>query len=252
MTTTITTTNKTIEFTIPQAQLANGLASVVHAVDTESMRYSINGVRIVIMPREITFVATNGRRMAWRRIELDHGLEPIEFTIPVKEAKALARMYPKGNATVEISAAKIVVKWRNGKRKDQETKFEPLAGRYPKWQDVVTDAKSSKKTGELSGPADLLLPYFAPEAGITLSVNGKATASGKSQEMTSKSWNKGRMTESIQHSGEFSIRVSRDFMTDVLSACGKASVTIKVSDSYSAVWIECETGLCSVIMPLSE
>lgn len=260
-----TTTTKT-EFTIPQEQLANGLASVIHAMDSESSRWALAGARVVIMPGEITFVATDGRRMAWRRIEIDHGLEPIQFTIPAKEAKALSRMYSKGNAIIEIdsdpikapipcdSIRKIVVKWRNGRRKDQTTSFEPLAGRYPKWQEVVASSKPNPAIGELSGPADLLLPYFAPEDGITLSVNGKATASGKSQEMIGKRilQKRGKKSESIQHSGEFSIRVSRDFMTDVLSACGKASVTIKVSDSHSAVWIECETGLCSVIMPLSE
>lgn len=257
MTTTTTTTTKT-ELVIPQSQLANGLASVIHAMDSESSRYALAGVRVVIMPGEIAFVATDGRRMAWRRIEIDHGLEPIEFTIPAKEAKVLSRMYSGGTATVcidgehELSIRKIDVKWRNGKRKDQTTSFKPLEGRYPKWQDVVAGAKDKPWIGELSGPADLLLPFFAPDEGITITANCHVNATSPLRRIQGNRLTaRGKKGESIQHSGEFSVHVSRAFMAEMLSACGESIVTIKVASMDSPVWIECENGLCSVVMPMN-
>ena len=50
---------------LPQATLAAALRRVLFAADIESTRYALAGVRVEVMPDRITFVATDGNRLAY-------------------------------------------------------------------------------------------------------------------------------------------------------------------------------------------
>jgi DNA polymerase-3 subunit beta len=249
-----TTTANTLA--IRQAQLKHGIASVLHAIDCDSSRYALGGVRVVIKPGEITFIATDGRRLAYRRFEFDPHCEPTEFTIPAKQARELARMYSTGTCTVDIRPDRIAVKWRNGRRASKLTSFAPLEGRFPKWQDVVADQTGRDWKGELSGPADLLLPFFQIDRKIDVRVNGRAevyspaiSIGGSVTRRANPRANK--KTQAISHHGQFDIRIDQDYVADYLRACGDSFVTIRVVDEHTAVYCESECGLHGVIMPMS-
>jgi DNA polymerase III sliding clamp (beta) subunit (PCNA family) len=250
-----TTTANTL--TIGQAQLKHGIAGVLHAIDCESSRYALAGVRVIIERGQITFVATDGRRLAYRRIELDHDCEPMEFTIPAKQARELAKMYSTGTCTVTmldtIYYGKddfIVVNWTNGRRVAKQTKFKPLDGRFPNWKAIVDENQSNQWKGELSGPADLLLPFFVIDRKIDLRVNGKA------QIYSTPTTIRGSVTrraneKTISHDGEFDIRIDQDYVADFLRACGESFVSIRVLDDSHPVFCESDNGLRSFIMPMS-
>lgn len=233
-----TTTTKTV-LSIPQSAIAAGIRSTIHAVNSESVRFALAGVHVVVEGNAITFVATDGRRLAWRSFQIEAGQDPVSFTIPTKAAKELARMPRTKTAVVIVDESQVIVEWENRKRQDKQTTFTPLEGRFPKWRDVVNGARK-EWNGELSGKADELLAHFAQETAIDILVNGSAVSYRHEQRIVSKS---------IKHEGEFDVCLTNEFLVDVLSACGESYVSIRVFDKHNPVWIDCDNGLQSVIMP---
>lgn len=249
----MSTTTTTRSFRIRQATLKQGLASVVHAMDVESMRYALAGVRVVIMPGEITFVATDGRRLAHRRFELDHDLDPCQFTIPRKAALELSRIYSdKGFATVSVDVDSVNVSWRNGRRQSKVTSFQPLEGRYPKWQDIVTGLNERNWQGEISGPADMISPLFEPRQGIDLRVNGRIESYSQAIALDCRGiTTRNKKSREVKHDGAFDIRIDPSYFAEFLAACGDSLVTIRVEDEHNPAYLQSENGLREIIMPIS-
>ena len=250
----MTTTTKNSVLRIPQATLKSGISAVLHAADDyDSRRFALAGVRVVIDPGQVTFIATDGRRLAWKRFEFDHGLDRFEFTIPRKQARELADMYGQRNyASVcihgIITVERVCVHWRNGNRKDKRTEFTPNDGRFPDVMPYLGLPSDKAPIGWIESPADALASYFAEDRGIDLRANGSVEVLQNPRRVEAR---KGRKSL-VNHSGEFEIRLDRSFVADALKACGKdAKATLYAFDNGdSPVYLESDCGLHAVIMPL--
>ena len=188
------------------------------------------------------------RRLAYRRCEFDHDCGSTEFTIPSKYARELARMYSTGTCTImmldTIYYGKddfIVVNWTNGRRVAKSTKFKPLDGRFPNWKAIVDENQGNQWKGELSGPANLLLPFFQIDRKIDLRVNGRIEIYSNPIRVASVAAKK-----PISHDGQFDIRIDQDYVADFLRACGESFVSIRVLDDGHPVYCESDNGFAFV------
>ncbi len=123
------------------------LAAVSLFCSTEETRYYLKGVLIEVGSTGVTYVATDGHRLAARRIDTHSDASPNSLTgrwiIPVEDCRALkpskrgsglAQLVPYGNNDLLVTY--------EGKPR----LVQPIDGSFPDWRRIVP----GKTTGKLS------------------------------------------------------------------------------------------------------
>ena len=109
-------TNGGYVINIPQAKLKQALVAVIFAADTSpSARFALTGVRVEVGESTISFIATDGRRLALFELEATNEVQ-FSFTIPLREAKKLAGIcVSKGNiSTIGVTDKALSFVWCHG------------------------------------------------------------------------------------------------------------------------------------------
>jgi DNA polymerase-3 subunit beta len=122
------------EYKIPQRLLAESLKKTSYAISNDETRYVLNGIFTAFTAGKLTFVATDGRRLAMVENELEFpASHETDFIIPTKAVQELQRLLgSEGNATVRLS--------------DNQIAFEVgsslivsklIEGNYPNYRQVI-------------------------------------------------------------------------------------------------------------------
>ena len=163
---------------LPQGAFARVLRAVVAAMDDgDSARYALAVVRIEVDRGTITFVATDGKRLAYVTYPTTYDDLPFTFHLPRKQALELSRIYSqRPNDVIEITIQtsaygneRHTVRYTDGRRKPQLRQFEyDPTGRFPKWRNVVNEASDNRvnHVGTMSGTCEALAKAFEPRRGL--------------------------------------------------------------------------------------
>jgi len=237
---------------LPADQFARAVRGVVFAADNESSRYALGAVLVEVKGDVVTFVATDGRRLASVQCDHDQAVDDSQTLVPARVMAILARLADHaGDAGVQLETTgkEIVATIGNA-----TVTALLLEGRFPKWRDVVPD-RDAKPTAVTR--ADLLAATRA--AAICSSEESKGVLyafSGDGIWLQGKSGEKGESSvtcEIVEAGATASVKLDPAFVTEWLNGIDgdeDPNVEVEAVDAESAVVLRCgdNTG---VIMPLA-
>lgn len=123
------------------------------ATDTESSRYALGGVLFEIYADKLLAVATDGRRLAKMEGPARFvGGEPSKdgtTIVPARALQLMERAFAGSDAEIQFAARANDVLVRGG----NTTVYSRLVeGRFPRWRDVVPDARNCQRIDLTVGP----------------------------------------------------------------------------------------------------
>jgi DNA polymerase-3 subunit beta len=122
------------------------LAVVSTFCSNEETRYYLKGVLVEVGPTGVTYVATDGQRLAARRVALPPDLPPNtligRWIIPVEDCRALKPgRRGEGQALLTPAGNNLLLTYEGKPRLVQ-----PIDGTFPDWRRIIPN----KTTGKLS------------------------------------------------------------------------------------------------------
>lgn len=239
---------------MPADVFARAVKGVVFATDNESSRYALGAVMIEVQGDTVTFVATDGRRLASVQCDRsqNENSDPIAPLVPSRVMAIMARIADHaGDELVELFATtrEIVATIGNAK-----VTASLVDGRFPRWRDVLPERDAKPTTVDR---AALLAATRA--AAICSSEESKGVQyafSGDGIWLQGKSSEKGESSvtcEIVDAGDTASVKLDPTFVVEWLNGiAGDADPNVEVEavDADSAVILRCgdNTG---VIMPLA-
>jgi DNA polymerase-3 subunit beta len=128
---------------LPVDQFCRAVKGVVFAVDDESSRYALGAVLVEVKGENVTFVATDGRRLSCVTCEHDLAVDDSQTLVPARAMAIIARLAAGcGDASVQLEATKNEIVATVG---NATVTARLLDGRYPRWRDTLPerDAKAT-------------------------------------------------------------------------------------------------------------
>lgn len=239
-------------FKLPSKAFVKAIRSTEYACDLASNRYQLGGVAIDRTKTELTFVATDGRRMAIMTLAPEN-VDNSEYTVilPHRACSLLANMLSNETADVEImiDSSSVTVKTET-----LSLHFPLVEGRYPNWRQVLPNSEFDKKfttvASALTEAVRLASVCTTADAtGIDLSVVG--------QELTIKSQAADvgsgvvRIPVTTESQDSFSASMNYKFILDFLKPLDSTEmVTIAMPSPTSPVTLHAGT-TTGVIMPVA-
>lgn len=133
--------NKTGTVKTTQKVLRSVLLRVQYAMAQQDIRYYLNGMLLVLDGDILKAVATDGHRLAYASIKLQHRSEPHEAILPRKAVQELVKLLMDAEEEVIIELSPNNVVFRIG---DIELITKVVDGKFPDYTRVIpTDYKKS-------------------------------------------------------------------------------------------------------------
>jgi DNA polymerase-3 subunit beta len=237
---------------LPADQFVRAVRGVVFATDNESSRYALGAVLIEVKGDVVTFVATDGRRLASVQCDHDQAVDDSQTLVPARVMAIIARLADHaGDESVQLEATgkEIVAVVGNA-----TVTASLIEGRFPRWRDVLPERDAKPTTVEraslLAATRAAAICSSEESKGVTYAfsadgiwLNGKSSEKGESS-----------VTCEIVDAGDkASVKLDPAFVTEWLNGiAGDADPNVEVEavDAQSAVILRCgdNTG---VIMPLA-
>jgi DNA polymerase III subunit beta len=129
----------TADFSLPAATLKHVLGMVHFAMAQQDIRYSLNGMLLVVEGTTVRAVATDGHRLALCEVDKDGASSKIEAIIPRKTILELSRLLPDSDEAVRVQVAANQVKLAFG---DIELISKLVEGKFPDYHRVVPAANT--------------------------------------------------------------------------------------------------------------
>lgn len=121
---------------IPADQFVRAIRSTSYATDKESSRYALGAVLVEMREGTLTFVGTDGRRLAAFECEVDQDTDDSTKLIPNRAASVMASMAGHSAEAVQLEAnASEVVATHDG----TVVTARLVEGRFPRWRDVFPE-----------------------------------------------------------------------------------------------------------------
>jgi DNA polymerase-3 subunit beta len=120
---------------MPADQFCRAVKGVVFAADNESSRYALGAVLIEVKGDVVTFVATDGRRLASVTCEHDQAVDDSATLVPARVMDIIGRLAKNaGDAGVQLEATGKELVATVGTARVTALLIE---GRFPRWRDVL-------------------------------------------------------------------------------------------------------------------
>jgi DNA polymerase-3 subunit beta len=237
---------------LPADQFVRAVKGVVFAADNESSRFALGAVLIEVKGDVVTFVATDGRRLASVQCDHDQAVDDSQTLVPSRVMAIIARLADHaGDDSVQLEATgkELIAVIGNA-----TVTASLIEGRFPRWRDVLPERDANPTTVER---ASLLAATRA--AAICSSEESKGVLFAFGAEgiwLQGKSAEKGEssVTCEIVDAGEkATVKLDPAFVTEWLNGISgddAPNVEVEAVDADSAVILRCgdNTG---VIMPLA-
>ena len=132
---------------LPASLLRYMIARCIFAITQEESRFALNGALMIIKPRTITFVTTDGHRLALisRRLEVPGLEEEIRNLVPRKTLVELSKLASEADAKVAFSRDERHLLFQVG---DRVLISRMLSGQFPDYEMVLP--KDNQKVALLS------------------------------------------------------------------------------------------------------
>jgi len=235
---------------LPADQFHRAAKATSYATDNESSRYALGAVLIEVASGNPTWVATDGRRLAWAETETDQAVDDRQVLVPSRVIDIVAGM-AAGDGAVQIEANASEVRFSL----DATTVTGRLTeGRFPPWRDVVGEIQGTASVLEV---LDLLAAVRAAaivtseqSKGVTLTWTADTLVlSGKSSEYGESTVKCPLVAAGTTSTTKLDPHFLADFLR-FLPADGEPQVEIYATDPQSRVLLQCGD-YRGAIMPLA-
>jgi DNA polymerase-3 subunit beta len=175
------------DLTIGLDNLQAGIAQCLFATAKESSRYAINGVLWEAKGKKLMLVATDGRRLARCRVDLQQAASDGQERKIIVPAKTMALLEKLGKREKEVVAVKLVDNQILLSCANVVISSNLVEGNFPKYEDIIPSDYDKKLTlstqAALSGVRRAALLTSEESKGVRLSLTADALVfSGSSPE----------------------------------------------------------------------
>ncbi len=232
---------------INQAVMKEGLALTSFAISNDETRYVLNGILVSIKGKQIHFVATDGRRLAFVNKELEKNQKPYEMIIPNKAVQELQKILT-WDGVVKVIPANNQVVFHFG---DTLLISRMIEGKFPNYEQVIPkDEKTLSLTNReelLSAVrrASLLTSNDSPAVKLDF-IKGKMLISSRAP-------NLGESKEELPaetNGKELTIGFNPNYLADALKHLDIETVSLSLTDSDKPGLLKGKEGYLYVIMPM--
>ena len=239
--------------TLSQETIKSMLRKTSFAVSTDESRYVLNGIFISLKDGKMTFVATDGRRLALVDEEVDVSEKSSgEFIVPAKAVNELTRLL-QDKGTVEIkfgeNQASFSLHNENGFSVLLITKL--IEGNYPNYRQVIPgEAKERISLGreefqQALRRAEIMTSEKANSVKLAFGRNN-LTITANSPEV-----GEARETMAINYKGkEFAIAFNPRYLIDPLGSLTEDEVFIELIDELRPGVVKINGPFLYVVMPM--
>ncbi|HUC85045.1 MAG TPA: DNA polymerase III subunit beta, partial [Candidatus Acidoferrales bacterium] len=239
--------------TLSQDTIRGMLKKTSFAVSTDESRYVLNGIFISLKEGKMTFVATDGRRLALVDEEVDVSEKSSgEFIVPAKAVSELTRLLQE-KGTVEIkfgeNQASFALQNENGFSVLLITKL--IEGNYPNYRQVIPgEAKeriplAREEFQQALRRAEIMTSEKANSVKLAFGKNN-LTITANSPEV-----GEARETMAINYKGkEFAIAFNPRYLIDPLAALTEDEVFLELIDELSPGVLKINGPFLYVVMPM--
>ena len=238
---------------LPQENIRGMIRKTSFAVSTDESRYVLNGIFISLKEGKMTFVATDGRRLALVDEEVDISEKSAgEFIVPAKAVNEINRLLQdKGDVELKFGENQASFALKN------ETGFSVLLitklieGNYPNYRQVIP-GEAKERIGV--GREELVQALRRAEIMTSEKANSVKLAFGKNLlTITANSPEVGeaRETMAINYKGkELAIAFNPRYLIDPLNALTEDEVFIELIDELSPGVVKINGPFLYVVMPM--
>jgi DNA polymerase-3 subunit beta len=238
---------------LPQENIRAMIRKTSFAVSTDESRYVLNGIFISLKEGKMTFVATDGRRLALVDEEVDISEKSAgEFIVPAKAVNEINRLLQdKGEVELKFgeNQASFALKNENGFSVLLITKL--IEGNYPNYRQVIP-GEAKERIGV--GREELVQALRRAEIMTSEKANSVKLSFGKNVlTITANSPEVGeaRETMAINYKGkELAIAFNPRYLIDPLNALTEDEVFIELIDELSPGVIKINGPFLYVVMPM--
>lgn len=235
-----------VEFEISTRDLCESLESVAFAIGTDESRYVLTGVYMKGEEKTLSFVATDGYRMALKKMKMEDLPLFSGFVIPSKMVRELLRIFDEDDR-IKIQIGKTVCGFSTDKI---EITSRVIEGNYPDYESaiprhnklVVKVERDSlhKALRKVSSIVSKNEPFL-----LRLAHNSLEIISQSDLESV-------RVFLDVAYDGEKKeIHLNGKFLIDAVSHTKGEFLTLKLPGEYGAILIEGEKDdYLNVIMPI--
>jgi DNA polymerase-3 subunit beta len=239
--------------TVSQDTIRGMLKKTAFAVSTDESRYVLNGIFISLKEGKMTFVATDGRRLALVDEEVDLAEKSAgEFIVPAKAVNELTRLL-QDKGTVEIkfgeNQASFALQNENGFSVLLITKL--IEGNYPNYRQVIPgEAKERiplvrEEFQQALRRAEIMTSEKANSVKLAFGKNN-LTITANSPEV-----GEARETMAVNYKGkEFAIAFNPRYLIDPLGALTEDEVFLELIDELSPGVLKINGPFLYVVMPM--
>ena len=244
--------------TLPQETVRAMLRKTSFAVSTDESRYVLNGIFVSLKDGKMTFVATDGRRLALVDEEVDLSEKSNgDFIVPAKAVNELTRLLlEKGEVEIKFgeNQASFALKAETGKEEKNLSVLlitKLIEGNYPNYRQVIPgEAKERIPLGreelvQALRRAEIMTSEKANSVRLTFGKN-LLTITANSPEV-----GEARETISVNYKGkELAIAFNPRYLIDPLNALTEDEIFIELIDELSPGVIKINGPFLYVVMPM--
>jgi DNA polymerase-3 subunit beta len=241
------------DLAITLEHLQAGIQETLFATAKESSRYAINGVLWEIKGKKLSLVATDGRRLARCRVELEKAaakeIADRKTIVPSKTMALLEKLAPREKETVAVKMVEnqVLIRYAN-----VVVSSNLVDGNFPKYEDIIPtdyDKKLSLPTEAfLSGVRRAALLTSEESKGVKLALGkDKLVLSGSSPEAGA-----AEISMPVEYTGEpVEIGFNPQFLTDVLRVIRTPTVELELGQPDRPGVLKSGSDFLYVLMPIN-
>ena len=240
------------DMTIGLEQLQSGIEQCLFATAKESSRYAINGVLWETKGKKLLLVATDGRRLARCRVDLQQAsAEGAEQKIIVP-AKTMALVEKLGKREKETVAVRFVDNQVLLSCANVVISSNLVEGNFPKYEDIIPSDYDKKLTlsteAALSGVRRAALLTSEESKGVKLSLKSDGLVfSGSSPEAGA-----AEVSMPVEYDGEaIDIGFNPQFLIDALRVIRASQFEMELGQSDRPGLIKSGNDFLYVLMPIN-
>jgi len=237
------------QITIPQAVLKDLLRKTSYAISTDETRYVLNGVLFSVKDNTMTFVATDGRRLALAEIEHEApSTAQGDVIIPTKAVHEIQRLLrDTGDVKIALSENQISLEINN------ITLYSKLTeGSYPNYRQVIPTESRDRVTIEREAFNNMVRRVAIMTSEKSSSVKIHLTKDNITLSANSPDLGEARESVPVKYNGrELNIAFNPQYLQDPLRNLDSDEITIEFLDELSpGVMRTNSPGFLYVIMPM--
>lgn len=242
-----------VSVVVPLRRFLDACGRTMFAAAREMGRYAFNGVMLEMEGQQIVLVATDGRRLALSRLQMD---KPVQQRVSgILPLKGLTQLHRAAGDSQESSLRIDLHENQVAFRLDRtEIVAQLVEGEFPDYRAVLPKEEDAPKR------------VVIPRADFTDAIKRAAVTAGEEVRAVELTFDQGTLTVSSRHEGvgesrsevpvEYtgdmvSLRFNPDFLGEYLKTVPDETVTFRFRDHTSAGYMITEDESIYVLMPIT-